>query len=53
MLTDLELARRLEEAESFAAEAFARETARLRPDADIAIEEVAGGLAVYAGPGRR
>ena len=51
MLTDLELARRLEEAESFAAEAFAREAARRRPDADMAIEEVVGGRAVYAGAG--
>jgi GNAT superfamily N-acetyltransferase len=51
MLTDLELARRLEEAESFAAAAFARETARLRPDADVVIEEVVGGLAVYSGAG--
>jgi GNAT superfamily N-acetyltransferase len=51
MLTDVELARRLEEAESFAAEAFAREAARRRPEADIAIEEVVGGRAVYAGAG--
>lgn len=51
ILTDLELARRLEEAESFAAEAFARQVARRRPGADVVIEDVAGGRAVYAGPG--
>ncbi len=51
ILTDLELARRLEEAESFAAEAFARQVARRRPDADLAIEDIVGGRAIYAGPG--
>lgn len=49
--TDLELARRLEEAESFAAEAFARQVAGRRAAADVVIEDVAGGRAVYAGPG--
>jgi len=49
--TDLELARRLEEAEAFAAEAFARQLARRRPGADVAVEEVAGGRAVFAGRG--
>src|SRR4029077_6366583 len=51
MLTDLELARRLEDAEAFAAEAFARQVARRRPGSDVVIEEVAGGRSVYAGPG--
>jgi len=48
---DLELARRLEEAEAFAAEAYVRQLARLRPGADVAVEEVAGGRAVFAGAG--
>lgn len=48
---DLNLARRLEEAEAFAAEAFARALAQSRPDSDVAVEEVAGGRAVYFGPG--
>jgi hypothetical protein len=47
--TDLELARRLEEAEAFGAEAFAGQLARRRPGADVVVEEVAGGRAVYAG----
>jgi hypothetical protein len=51
ILTDLELARRLEDAESFAAEAFAREVIRRRPGADAVVEDVVGGRAVYAGPG--
>jgi GNAT superfamily N-acetyltransferase len=48
---ELELARRLEEAEAFAAEAFAHQVARRRPDADVVVEAVAGGRAVYAGAG--
>ena len=48
---EIELARRLEEVEAFVAEAFVRELARRRPGADVAVEEVAGGRAVYAGPG--
>jgi hypothetical protein len=51
MLIDLELARRLEEAEAFAAEAFARALSRRQPGADVAVEEVAGGRAVFAGVG--
>ena len=41
-LSDLELARRLEEAETFAAEAFIRQLARRRPEVDVAVEDVAG-----------
>jgi GNAT superfamily N-acetyltransferase len=48
---EMVLARRLEEAEAFAAEAFARQLARRRPGADVAVEEVAGGRAVFAGAG--
>ena len=48
---DLELARRLEEAESFASEAIALRLGRLRPAVGAAVEAVAGGRAVYAGPG--
>jgi hypothetical protein len=50
-LTDLDLARRLEEAESFAAESFARLVVRRRPGSDVVIEDVVGGRAVYAGAG--
>jgi GNAT superfamily N-acetyltransferase len=46
MFADLELARRLEEAE-----AFARQRALRQPDADVMVEEVAGGRAVFAGAG--
>jgi hypothetical protein len=48
---DIEMARRLEDAEAFAAEAFAREMARRRPEIKTVVEEVAGGKAVYAGAG--
>jgi hypothetical protein len=48
---EIELARRLEEAEAFVAEAYVREVARRRPGADVAVEEVAGGRAVFAGLG--
>jgi GNAT superfamily N-acetyltransferase len=51
MLADLDLARRLEEAESFASEAFARDYARRRPEGGAAVEPLAGGRAVFAGPG--
>jgi GNAT superfamily N-acetyltransferase len=51
ILTDLALARRLEEAEAFAAEAYVRALARRQPGADIVVEEVAGGRAVFAGAG--
>jgi GNAT superfamily N-acetyltransferase len=48
---DLELARRLEEAESFASEAIALRLGQLRPAVGAAVEPIAGGRAVYAGPG--
>ena len=51
MLSDLDLARRLEAAESFASEAFDRQLSRLRPAVGVAVEPVAGGRAVFAGPG--
>ena len=51
MFTDLKLAQRLEEIEAFAAGAYVRRQAQRRPGVDIAVEEVAGGLAVFAGPG--
>jgi GNAT superfamily N-acetyltransferase len=51
MLCDLDLARRLEETESFASEAFAREFSRRRPEVGVAVEPLAGGRAVFAGPG--
>ena len=51
MLSDLDLARRLEEAESFASESFARQLSRRRPGVGAAVEPLAGGLAVFAGPG--
>lgn len=51
MFTDLNLARRLEEAESFAAEACARALSRRDPAADVAIEDVAGGRSVFMGVG--
>src|ERR1700677_2554320 len=51
MTAEIELARRLEEAEAFVAEAYVREVARRRPGADVAVEEVAGGRAIFAGAG--
>ena len=51
ILADLELARRLEEAEAYAAEAYVRQCARRRPGADVVVEEVAGGRAIFAGAG--
>jgi GNAT superfamily N-acetyltransferase len=51
MLCDLDLARRLEEAESFASETFALNLSRRRPDIGAAVEPLAGGRAVFAGPG--
>jgi GNAT superfamily N-acetyltransferase len=51
MLSDLDLARRLEETESFASEVFALRASLRRPGADVAVEPVAGGRAVFAGPG--
>ena len=51
LFSDLILAERLEEIEAFAAEAYVRRLARVCPGADTAIEEVAGGRAVFAGAG--
>ena len=51
MLSDLDLARRLEETESFASEVFALRFARRRPGVGVAVEPLAGGRAVFAGPG--
>lgn len=51
LFCDIQLARRLEETESFASEAFALRLARRRPDLGVAVEPLAGGRAVYAGPG--
>ena len=51
IFADLELARRLEEVESFAGEAYLGQLAYRRPDADVAILAVAGGRALWAGPG--
>ncbi len=48
---DLELARRLEGAESYAAETFARGLVQHKPGADVVVEDIAGGRAVYSGPG--
>src|SRR5262249_48318902 len=49
--SDLELARRLEEAEAFAAESFARQIARRHPGAGVGVEEIHGGRTVYVGAG--
>jgi GNAT superfamily N-acetyltransferase len=51
MLADGDLARRLEEAESIAGARFALGLARRKPDIGAAVEPLAGGRAVYAGPG--
>jgi GNAT superfamily N-acetyltransferase len=51
ILCDLNLARRLEETESFASEIFARSFSRRRPEVGVAVEPLAGGRAVFAGPG--
>jgi GNAT superfamily N-acetyltransferase len=51
MLSNLDLARRLEEAESHAGEAFALRLALRRPALAVAVEPLAGGRAVFAGPG--
>lgn len=51
MFCDLDLARRLEETESFASEVFALQFARRRPELGVAVEPLAGGRAVFAGPG--
>jgi hypothetical protein len=51
LFSDLILARRLEEIEAFTAEAYVRRLVQGRPGADVAVEEIAGGRAVFAGPG--
>lgn len=51
LLADLELARRLEEAESVAGEMFVLYLARAKPSLGAAVEPVAGGRALFAGPG--
>jgi GNAT superfamily N-acetyltransferase len=51
ILCDLDLARRLEETESFASEVFALRFSRRRPEVGVAVERLAGGRAVFAGPG--
>ena len=48
---DLELARRVEMAEAFAARACAEGAIRLRPELAFAIEPIAGGIAVFTGVG--
>ena len=52
MLSDLDLARRLEEAESFASETFALCLSRRRPDVGAAVEPLAGGGRSSPGPAR-
>jgi hypothetical protein len=51
ILADGELAKRLEEAEAFAAEVYVRHLAQRRPGVDVEVVEVAGGRAVFAGAG--
>ncbi len=51
LFSDLILAERLEEVEAFTAAAYVRRLAERRPGVDVAIEQVAGGLAVFAGAG--
>jgi GNAT superfamily N-acetyltransferase len=48
---DLELARRVEMAEAFAARSCAEGVIRMRPDLPVAIESIAGGIAVFTGVG--
>jgi GNAT superfamily N-acetyltransferase len=48
---DFEFARRLEMAEAFAARACAEAALRLHPNLGVAIEEIAGGIAVFTGIG--
>ena len=47
MFVDPILAERLEEAEAFAAESYVRRLALRRPGVDVAVEDVAGGRAVF------
>ncbi len=51
MFVDSILAERLEEAEAAAAEAYVRRLALQHPGVDVAVEEIAGGRAVFAGAG--
>ncbi|MGD0427866.1 MAG: GNAT family N-acetyltransferase [Candidatus Acidiferrales bacterium] len=46
---DLDLARRLEMAEAYAGRACAEACQRFHPEHSVAIEEIAGGIAVFAG----
>jgi GNAT superfamily N-acetyltransferase len=48
---DLKLARRVEMAEAFAARACAEAVVRLRPELNVAIETIAGGIAAFTGVG--
>ena len=50
LMLDLALARRIELAEARAAAGAAAALMRLRPDAGVAVDEIAGGYAVYCGP---
>jgi GNAT superfamily N-acetyltransferase len=49
LMLDLALARRIELAEARAAAGAAAALMRLRPDTGVAVEEIAGGYAVYCG----
>ena len=51
MFADLDLARRLEAAEAAKYAAYARARPCVMPEVNPAVLEVAGGVAVYAGPG--
>jgi hypothetical protein len=46
---DLDLARRVEMAEAHAGRACAEACQRFHPEHSVAIEEIAGGVAVFAG----
>ena len=49
LFSDVNLARRLEEIEAVTAAAYVRRLAQRRAGVDVAVEEVAGGKAVFAG----
>ena len=51
LFSDLILAERLEHIEAVTAENYVKRLAQRRPGVDVAVEEVAGGRAVFAGPG--
>ncbi len=51
MFVDSILAERLEDAEAAAAEAYVRRHTLRNPGANVAVEDIAGGRAVFAGPG--